>query len=73
MRENEGYRETLMILRERFGGKDSITAREFSEYIGLDYQITQRYIKENKLPGRKVGRRYIILITQIARWETQRQ
>lgn len=73
MRENEGYRETLMLLRERFGGKDSITARELAEYVGMDYQTVQQYIRGGKLPGELVGRRYVITIIQLARWETKRR
>lgn len=72
MRENEGYRETLATLRERFGGKDSISAKELSEYVGLNYQVTQNYIKKGLLPGQFLGRRYVVTITQLAWWETQK-
>lgn len=73
MSENEGYRETLLMLRERFGGKDCITARELAQYIRRDYQTVVRYIREGKLPGYFVGRIATVPITQLALWETKKK
>lgn len=70
MRENEGFRETLAYLRERFGGRDAISVREFAQYLGRDYQTTQNLIRAQKLPGKKISNRYVITIVQIAQWET---
>lgn len=71
-REFDFYRETLYALRERFGGKDSITVNELSEYLGAYPQTVQIHIREGKLPGIKVGKSYSIPLTQLARWEVQK-
>ena len=73
MKENEGYRETLLMLRERFSGKDSITARELATYIGRDYQTVVQYIRNGELPGYFVGRIATVPITQLALFETKKR
>ena len=66
------YRETLHALRERFDGKDSISVKELSKYLGVYPQTVQIHIREGKLPGVKIGKSYSIPLTQLARWEVQK-
>ncbi len=71
-REFDFYRETLYALRERFEGRDSITVKELSEYLGAYPQTVQIHIRDGKLPGIKIGKSYSIPLTQLARWEVQK-
>ena len=71
MKENSNFRETLAVLRERFG-KDTINAKELAEYLDQTASVVCNAIRAGKIPGKKVGHNFVIPLTQLAHWETER-
>jgi len=58
-------------LRERFGGKDNISAEEFAAYLGKQRQFVCQMINARRLPGQKIGGTFIIPVDSIALWEAR--
>ena len=55
-------------LESRFG-KDTISAEEFAAYLGKQRQFVCQMINARRLPGQKIGGKFIIPVGSIALWE----
>lgn len=65
-REKEGYRDHLAFITSRFGeDKIALTVQETCQLLGI-HPETMRYDK--KFPKRKIGRRVIVPVVELARW-----
>lgn len=67
-RESPYFREIVSSLYERFG-KNNIYSKEYAEYLGRDVELVRKLIRKGELPGKAIGREYIIPITAIALFE----
>lgn len=65
MRDREGFRDQLQSLREQFVGQEVLTLDQSSKLLGLDRAAL---LGDKDFPAKKVGKKYIIPITQLARW-----
>lgn len=65
MRDREGFRDQLQSLREQFVGQECLTLDQSSKLLGLDRAAL---LADKEFPAKKVGKKYIIPITQLARW-----
>lgn len=61
-------KELAQELKERYG-KNSLTAKEMAEYIGMTPAYVCQKINDHVLPGYKDGRTYVIPIDSLAIWE----
>lgn len=70
LEERTGVKEIADRIRERFG-KETLSAGEFAEYLGLTRQTVYAGIRSRHLPGQRYERSYIIPVESIALWETK--
>ena len=67
-----GYRETLVALQDRFGGKMAITVAETAAVLGVSEWTVRQDLKRKygkPLPSRRVGKnRIVIPLSGLARW-----
>lgn len=68
-KESPYYREILQDLLEYFGGQQSINAKEYAEYLGMDAGKTRNLIRHGKLPGKVFGSTFVIPVRSIAIFE----
>lgn len=68
-RESPYYREILRDLLEYFGGQQSINAKEYAAYLGMDAERTRNLIRAGKLPGKAFGSTFVIPVRSIAVFE----
>lgn len=68
-RESPYFREIVANLYEHFGHKNNVYSKEYAEYLGRDVELVRRLIRKGELPGKAIGREYIIPITAIALFE----
>ena len=71
-KEHANYRETVAMLRERFNGNDSISGVQLAKYLGMNPAVCYREISNGNLPGKKIGKIYVITISQLANWECKK-
>ena len=69
MRETEGYRPQLELLTDMFPARAAITGTECQAVLGLDRRTL---LADREFPARKVGNKYTIPLTELARWLTRR-
>ena len=69
--EKTTVKNVAFSLRERFGGKDSISAEEFAKYLGKQRQFVCQMVSARQLPGAKIGGTFIIPVDSIALWEAR--
>lgn len=68
-RESPYYREILRDLIEYFNGRQSVNAKEYAAYLGIDAEKTRNLIRAGKLPGKVIGSTFIIPVRSIAIFE----
>ena len=50
--EKEGYRDTIMLLNERFPDKDMLTVLEVMEFCGISRNTAKKHIRFNATTGK---------------------
>ena len=70
--ERKGYRETLYLLTERFGGKMALSVAETAEVLGVSEWTVRQDLKRKygePLPSRRLASNKIVIpIAGLARW-----
>ena len=61
-------RELAQELKERYG-KNSLTAKEMADHLGVTPEYVCQKISDHVLPGYKDGRTYVVPIDSLAIWE----
>ena len=69
MREAEGYRPQLELLTDMFQGRAAITVNECQTALGIDRRTL---LAEREFPARKIGGKYAVPLTELARWLTRK-
>nr|DAD94132.1 MAG TPA: helix-turn-helix domain protein [Siphoviridae sp. cttpk5] len=69
MREAEGYRPQLELLTDMFPGRAAITVNECQTALGIDRRTL---LAEREFPARKIGGKYAVPLTELARWLTRK-
>ena len=69
MRETEGYRPKLELLTDMFPARAAITVTECQTALGLDRRTL---LADREFPARKVGNKYAVPLTELARWLTRK-
>lgn len=69
MRETEGYRPQLELLTDMFPARAAITVNECQTALGIDRRTL---LAERKFPARKIGGKYAVPLTELARWLTRK-
>jgi len=67
-REKEDYRENLVRLSERFNDQEAITLTEAAKVVGFSYNRMVQAVKKGQFPAKKLGKRYVVSISNLARW-----
>lgn len=65
MREAEGYRPQLEMLVDMFPNRAAITINECQSAVGCDRRTL---LADRTFPARKVGNKYSVSLTELARW-----
>ena len=68
--EKAGYREAYNMLREKFPDKVAIDVSEVAVILGADVKTVYAAIRRrnNALPAKKLCGKWIVPITELARW-----
>ena len=67
-KEKELYKETLDVVRDKFGLTQMIPLKDVSSFMGVD----QRRLKEDKeFPVKKIGGRYFVGVLALANYLSQ--
>lgn len=69
MRETEGFRPQLELLVEMFPARAAITVNECQAALGLDRRTL---LAERAFPAKKIGGKYSVSLTELARWMTKK-
>ena len=64
-REREGFRDQLAALQQRFGDQEVLTKDQCCKLLGVDWDALRN---DRDFPAKRVGRKYIIPVVQLARW-----
>lgn len=69
MREPEGYRQQLELLTEIFPNRAALKITECAFVLNLDRRTL---LADRSFPAKKVGSKYSVPITELARWMVKR-
>ena len=56
MREKDLYRENLMMLREAFPHRNTLTVNEVADWLSVTRRTVEYLIEKNRLPAINVGK-----------------
>ena len=69
MREPEGYRQQLELLTDIFPHRAALKIAECEAALNLDRRTL---LADRSFPAKKVGNKYSVPITELARWMIKR-
>lgn len=69
MREAEGYRPQLELLTDMFPARAAITVNECQSALGIDRRVL---LADRNFPAKKIGGKYAVPLTELARWLTRK-
>lgn len=69
MREPEGYRQQLELLTDIFPNRAALKIAECEDALNLDRRTL---LADRSFPAKKVGNKYSVPITELARWMVRR-
>ncbi len=69
--ERQNVRSIANSIRDSFGGKNTISLKEFSRYLGKSRAFVCEAIRGGFLPGEKVAGAFLIPVDSIALWESR--
>lgn len=69
MRETQGYRPQLELLTDLFPGRAAVSIVECQNVLGIDRRTL---LTIDGFPVRQIGNKYVVSITELARWLTKK-